>query len=124
MAVVLDTSFLVDLEHERPAALTAWRRLVESRETMFVPTPALAEYLTGVPNPDKGAEYLRGSTQFLIFGEAESLAAAALARRAYREGKFPGWNDIMIAACAKEKGDLEIVSANSNDFPFSRVREY
>lgn len=124
MAVILDTSFLVDLEHERPAAVDAWRRLVESRETMFLPSPALAEYLARLANPDKGAEYLRGATQGLVFGEAEALAAAALARRAFKDGRFPGWNDIFIAACAKEKGDLEILSSNADDFPYSRVRTY
>jgi predicted nucleic acid-binding protein len=124
MPVVLDTSFLVDLEHEVPSATAAWRRLVESGESMHLPIPVFAEYVAGARSPSVAADNLLGAAHLMLMGVAEARAAAALARRAREGGKFPGWNDIFIAACAKEHGDLEIVTGNPAHFPFSRVRTY
>lgn len=124
LPIVVDTSFLIDVDRGQKGAMTAWRSIVESGESLFLPVPVFVEFVAGTRNPEIAANHLRGAAHLLIMGEAEAVAAAAIARRALKDGKFPGWMDILIAACAKERGDLEIITANPEHFPYSRVRGY
>lgn len=124
MAVVLDTSFLVDLSRRRPDAVAHLERLAAQHETLLVPTVVAAEYLAGSRDPASDLEALRSAAHVLDFTLEDARAAAALAREALERGSFPGWIDALIAGFAASRGGLPLVTADTRHFPGTQVQPY
>jgi predicted nucleic acid-binding protein len=124
MSVVLDTTFLVDLTRGEPAAHAALDELLSSGETLLVPSIVLVEYLAGSSRRDAAAERVRGAADVLPFTEEDALEAARLAAEAFREGRFPGWTDVMIGGFALNRGASAILTRNARHFPEGLARTY
>lgn len=124
MPVVADTSFLIDLVGRERDAMELAEELAEQGLTIVVPTVVLAEYAVGFANPEAAARELAAGAEIVPFSVGHALTAAALGRRLAAEGKFPGWNDLFIAAVAADLGGLRIVTRNPKHFPLSETMAY
>lgn len=117
MAVVVDTSFLIDVADGHLAAQDLVDRFAEDHELILIPTVVVAEYLAGSSAPEEDVEKLRAAGEILDLTARDAEAAGALAREAIDEGAFPGWSDILIAGVARSRGDVPVVTANAEHFP-------
>lgn len=124
MAVVVDTSFLVDVADQDEAARDLADRFSAAHELLIIPTVVVAEYLTGSSNPEEDLDKLRGAGDIVELVTADARKAAQLARRTLEEGVFPGWSDVLIAGVAANRGDLPIVTGNADHFPASETVTY
>lgn len=124
MTVVLDTTFLVDLEREVAGARDLFEEFVERGERFVVPTVVAAEYLGGSRDPEADRERLEASVSVLDFTLDDALAAAAVGRETLARGDFPGWTDALIAGFARNRGDLPVVTANPEHFPLTETVDW
>lgn len=123
MAVVADTTFLIDLSRGDEGAHALLDRLVEAGEAILVPTIVLAQYLGGDP-PAGDIALVRQATEVLPFTESDAEAAGRVAAEAFLRGEYAGWSDTMIAGFARSRGDLAIATRNARHFPPGRVQTY
>jgi predicted nucleic acid-binding protein len=124
VAVILDTSFLIDHERGNPRADDLLASLADQEEPLLIPSVVAVEYLAGVRNVSDSQELLRQAGEILDFTFADAAATAELVRKYVKQGRFPGILDAMIAGLAKSRGDLRIVTANPKHFPESRTIGY
>lgn len=122
MPVVLDTAFLIDLARGDAAARETLRALADEREQLLVPTVVLAEYLAGGADARAALDLLRAAAELTPFTADDAVAAGEIAHEAHQAGRFPGWADVMIAASARTRGDLAVVTRNGRRF--ARTRAY
>ncbi len=116
--VVLDASFLIDLEHGHDGALAAFHAMVEDQMPMRIPAQAAAEYIAGFEDPVANLNDLEQTYEVVAQDRARILETARLARASISTGDFPGWTDVQIAASAV-LGNEPIATADSGDFtPF------
>lgn len=113
--MILDASFLLDLERGVDGALAALHTMVEAREPMRVPAQAASEYIAGTEDPVANLNDLEQSYIVLDHGRAHIVETAQLAARSMAEGTFPGWTDAQIAAVAVLAGE-EIVTGDPRHF--------
>lgn len=113
--MILDASFLIDLERGVDGALAALHTIVEDREPMRVPAQAASEYITGTEDPVANLNDLEQSYTILDHGRAHILETAQVAARGISEGTFPGWADAQIAAAAVLFGE-EILTSDPRHF--------
>ncbi len=124
MTVVLDTSFLSDVRAGDAEADRLLDRLVREGEPALVPSVVVAEYLAGSRDPEADLAALDRAAALEDLRVEDASIAAALARRMFRGGRFPGWIDTLVAGFAKARGDLTVVTKNVRHFPESRTRSY
>ncbi len=124
MTVVLDTSFLSDVRAGDEEADRLLDRLVREGEPALVPSVVVAEYLAGSRDPEADLAALDRAAALEDLRVEDASIAAALARRMFRGGRFPGWIDTLVAGFAKARGDLTVVTKNVRHFPESRTRSY
>ena len=117
MTVVIDSAFLADVRSGAPKAIRLLDQLIADRETAIVPSVVAAEYLTGSRDPDADVAALEAAAVLLDYQLDDAQAASDIARRAFLQGRFPGWMDVMIGGFAKARGDLRIVTRNARHFP-------
>lgn len=124
MAVVADTSFLIDLGRGDVAALDLLDRFAQEGQLVVIPTPVVAEYLAGARDPDLDLERLERAGEILPLTIQDAQEAGRVARAAFEAGRFPGWMDALIAGFASRRGDLPVVTANSAHFEGSETITY
>lgn len=124
MAVVVDTSFLIDYDAGDADAEKMLETLVEEGEALIIPTIVAAEFLTGMRDPEKALAGLANAGDVQDFSPSDAVATARVARRLFERGVFPGWTHAMIAGVAKARGDLPILTGNPKHFPESRTVTY
>lgn len=125
-AVLLDSSFLIDLEREVSAGVAgpamAWLRRNRGvgQRALLVSCIAAAEFLEGCDNPQRGMEFIcRYIPQSIGFQHATKCAE--LQRRARRRGRRFGENDAWQLAFA-ERAHASIVGRDRNAFRHLRHR--
>jgi predicted nucleic acid-binding protein len=111
---VLDATFLIDLERD-PGRLQDLVRTLVADEDLVVPAQAAIEFACGTSDPAETLRKLREGFSFLPLDGEIALEAARLAKEASRDGVFPGWPDIQIAATARHLG-MAILSRNARHF--------
>lgn len=115
---VLDTTFLVDLQHGEDAAQAALHVLADQPERHLVPAQAAVEYLTGMDDTVAGLNDIQRSFELAPFVSEHVLEAARIAEDTLNEGDFPGWADLQVGATAVLTGS-ELVTADPEAFvPF------
>ncbi len=124
MTVVLDASFLSDVRRGDGGAQRLLDRLVNDGEAALVPSVVVAEYLAGSRDPEADLAALDRAATLEDVRVGDAPGAAALARRMFRQGRFPGWIDVLVAGFAKARGDLPVVTKNVRHFPESRTLTY
>lgn len=124
MTVVLDSSFLSDVRRGDVGAVALLQRLVQDGEGALIPSVVVAEYLAGSRDPAADLAALDRAATLDDFRVGDSQAAAAIARRLFLEGRFPGWIDTFVAGFAKSRGDLRIVTKNIRHFRGSPTVSY
>ena len=124
MTVVLDSSFLSDVRQGNDGAVELLERLVRGGEGALVPSVVVAEYLAGSRDPQADLATLDRAAVLDDFRVSDAQVAAALARRLFLKGPFPGWIDAFVAGFAKARGDLRIVTKNARHFPESPILSY
>ena len=107
---VLDSSFLIDLQHGVPEARRAAAALAGRR---VVPFQAALEFIAGFDDPVLALHALRSAFLVVMPGEAHLLEGAQVRRRA--RPKRVGWGDVQVATQAILDGDV-VVTANPGDF--------
>ena len=124
MTVVLDASFLSDVRAGDEGAGQLLDRLVREEEAALIPSVVIAEYLAGSRDPEADLAALDRAATLDDLRVGDARVAAALARRMFRQGRFPGWIDVLVAGFAKARGNLPVVTKNARHFPESRARGY
>lgn len=124
MAVVLDTSFLVDLERKRARAAALLDELVEEDHALLIPSVVVAEYVAGSRSPTTAVRRLHEAGDVQPFAVEDALVAGIIAADLFAKRAFPGWTDVLIAGFARARGELAIVTGNARNFPASPVRTY
>jgi len=124
VTVVLDSSFLSDIRRGHAGAVDLLERLVQDGEGALVPSVVVAEYLAGSRDPQADLATLDRAAILDDFRMSDARAAAALARRLFLRGIFPGWIDAFVAGFAKARGDLRVVTRNVRHFPESPTLNY
>lgn len=124
MTVVLDSTFLADVRNGDPGALRLLAELTAEDEAAVVPSVVVAEYLAGSRDPDGDLATLERAAALEDLRVGDAREAAALARRTFEAGRFPGWIDVLVAGFAKARGNLPIVTRNARHFPEGRTRTY
>lgn len=112
---VLDTSFLVDLEKRRPAALEAYEAMLAEGDPLLVPAEVALEFATGLQDEVAALHHIEGAFVLVPFGRVQILEAAKLARATLRAGRFPGWADVQVASLAVLESTY-VVSSNKRHF--------
>lgn len=113
--VVLDASFLIDLERGLAAATAAMEAMVERGDPMRVPAQAAAEYIAGFDDTVANLRDLERSYIVVGYDRTHILGTARTAREAIAAGTFPGWTDAQIAATALLSGE-PIATGNPDHF--------
>lgn len=113
--MILDVSFLIDLEKGSDPALAALHWMAEEQEPIRVPAPAATEYIAGFADPVANLHDLERSYELLETDRAQILEGARLAREAFASGSFPGWMDLQIGAAAVLY-DEEVATGNPDHF--------
>lgn len=103
--VVLDASFLIDLDRGLEAATAAMEAMVDSGDPMRVPAQAAAEYLAGFDDPVANLRDLEQSYVVVGYDRTHILETARTARESIAAGTFPGWTDAQVAATAVLSGE-------------------
>lgn len=124
MAVVVDTSFLIDIARGVDGARDLADRFAAEHEPLLIPTVVVAEYLAGSSDPDSDLDNLRGAGEIVELRTSDARSAAEIARRTLQEGTFPGWGDTLIAGVAENRGGLAIVTGNADHFPATETVTY
>lgn len=116
MAVILDTSFLIDVERKDPGALRVLKTLAALPEPLLVPTIVLAQFLVGAKDKEQALERITRHAEIIDLDIADALATSDLARELNRKGIFPGWSDTLIGGSAKARGNIPVVTRNLKGF--------
>lgn len=99
---ILDTTALIDAEHEDPAALQLLQRFRTSGEVLRVTAASWMEYLSSLPEGQRtdAIGRLLGSVTFEAMTRELAGSCAALQHALYSRGLRLGWHDVHIAATA------------------------
>ena len=124
MSVVLDNSFLSDVRRGDEGAHRLLERFIRDGEAAIVPSVVVAEYLAGSRDPEADFATLDRSAVLEDLRVGDARVAAALARKMFERGRFPGWIDALVAGFAKARGDLPVVTKNVRHFPENRTLGY
>ena len=112
---VLDTSFLIDVQHQAPTAQDALRHLRENGDALLVPAQAAIEFLHGFEDQVRALHRLEESFRLVELDRETILETAFLSRQARRNGFPPQWEDAQIAAVASLE-QTYVVTANPRHF--------
>jgi predicted nucleic acid-binding protein len=130
-AIALDTTFLIDLQHDRLARRKATGALEflgsHPDAELLLPVVALGEYLQGFEDPaSPQATRFVGRLDVLEVTTEVARAYASTTRQLRLEGKLIGGNDLWIGCTAREAG-LPILTRDVEHFsriPSLRIVEY
>jgi len=112
---ILDSTFLIDLDRNVPAATNLLGNLLQWGRPLRIPSVVLMEVAAGAKDPAKAAADLRGAFLVHPFDEALAEEGARQASHLLRRGRFPGWTDIVIAVTALQLGE-ELVTRDERHF--------
>lgn len=107
--VLLDSSFLIDLERELTAGVAgpamAWLRAQRGQadRALVVSPISIAEFLEGFADERKGLVFVERFPAQTV-GQRQARCCAEVQRRARRRGRRFGENDAWQIACAKTAG--------------------
>lgn len=113
--VVLDASFLIDLERDHAGAVDRLREYRRTGERLILPAMAASQYIVGSSNPLVAWRRLHDAFEIMPMGRDEVMETARLGRLAKERGLRPHWADLCIAASASLHGTY-VVTANPTDF--------
>lgn len=110
---VLDSSFLIDLQRSRPAAVAALQPVAHLPLT--IPMVVAKEFMAGFEEPLAVLRLLQ--QEYRVAPESPELAVAAsrLYRRLHKAGARVPWHDVTIAAQA-ELETTYVITADARDF--------
>ena len=118
--VLLDSSFLIDLEHEVNSGTAgpamAWLRKIRglNQRALIVSCVSVAEFLEGCPDANKGMQFICHYIPQSI-GFQHAIKCAEVQRRARKKGKRFGENDAWQIAFA-DRASASIVARDRNAF--------
>lgn len=118
--LVLDTTFLIDLQNDRRGRGEKRGALAFLREhqevELLLPVVVLGEYLEGFEDPD-GDEAKALPSVLTILEVTDDVARlyAKVTRHLRRKGQLIGTNDLWIG-CIARAAELPIVTRNTKDF--------
>jgi predicted nucleic acid-binding protein len=122
MKHLLDTSFLIDYLFDLPEAVSAFGRLFESPEPMFITEIAVAELAVGVPDGELASlRALIEPLEFVQPGPETALRAGQWRRDSRSAGATLSLADALIAAAAFDL-DAAVLTRNVRDFSLTPVR--
>lgn len=98
--MILDASFLIDLERGIDAAQAALDAMVAARLPMRGPAQAASEFLSGYEDQVANLHDLERSLELIEHDRAHLIETARLARATLAAGTFPGCTDVQVAAAA------------------------
>lgn len=118
--VVLDSTFLIDLQRGRRGAAETLEDLLRAGHALRVPAAAWVEYLSAFPEPGLGPAMraLEARATFVAFDRGVAEAAAALQHDLSARGRPLAPHDLQVAATALRLDEPLV----SNDRAFRRVR--
>ncbi len=118
---ILDTSFLIDVSYSIKAALEKIDYIKSRGETIYISTPALYEFLSGIENSeniqnkqDKAIELLNGQI-ILPFDEESAQIGAKIWSELSKKGELIDDVDIMIASVAIKYNEI-LITRNVKHF--------
>lgn len=116
---VLDSTFLIDLEEERPRALATFDKLVADAHALRIPAAVWTEYLSAMPPSERAtaARTLERSATFVPYDRDLADVAARVQHDLATRGREMAWHDLQVAATALHYGEPVV----SNDRAFKRV---
>ncbi len=124
MALVVDTSFLVDVNRGHDGAVDALDEASADGELLILPTVVVAEYLTGSTDPPRALEMLRAAGEIVELTIRDAVEAGTISRKTRADGRFPGWSDVLIGGTARNRGDVPVLTGNPEHFPENETRTY
>ena len=118
--MILETSFLIDLMKGRSEAVTLADEIDRSRESVYLPAPALFELWLGAGRSARGREEIRKietlieSFDVLVLTDEDAREAGLLQARLSKAGRTMGTIDVLLAGMARRRG--EILVTGDRDF--------
>lgn len=116
---VVDTDFLIAVDHEHRAAMRMADDMRRSPQVVFIPAAVWMEYLVGRSLKDRAAT-VTGLGQAAVlhgFGRAEADEGIRIYDALEAMGQPLAWHDLQVAATARSLGEPLV----SNDQAFRRV---
>lgn len=121
--MILDTCVLVDAARGDAGAIGLLEGLRERREGATLPAIVVAEYLAGSRDAPRDLATLRSIGAMVPLDEPAAVEAGRIAREALARGRFPGWNDCLIAAVAAVR-DEAIATRNGRHYAGAETVTY
>ncbi len=119
--ICLDTTFLIDLLRDLPAAVEKARELKDTKSDLSTTSiNAFEAYIGAIrsANPKRIAtlEALLGELRILLLGKAEAETSASIMVDLMKSGKPIEMRDALIAGCMLRNSYRSIVTRNAEDF--------
>ena len=122
MAILLDTTVLIDLLRGRPRAVVGFERLAEAGERPFTCAVNVEELYRGLRHEEEeGAERLVGGLRIAPLGRSEGALAGQGRRDHAAVGVTLSQADCLIAAAAVGVG-ARLATGNPQRFPMPELR--
>jgi predicted nucleic acid-binding protein len=122
VAILLDTSVLIDLLRGRPRTVVAFERLAEAGERPFTCAVNVEELYRGLRNEEEQtADELIGGLRIAPLGRAEGALAGRWRRDHAAVGVSLSQADCLIAAGAVGVG-ARLATGNPRHFPMPELR--
>ena len=122
VAILLDTTVLIDLLRGRSRAVVAFERLAEAGERPFTCAMNIEELYRGLRNEEEqSAEKLVGGLQIAPLGRSEGALAGQWRRAHAAVGVTLSQADCLIAAAAAGVG-ARLATGNPRHFPMPELR--
>ncbi|MEK6851485.1 MAG: PIN domain-containing protein [Candidatus Thermoplasmatota archaeon] len=122
--ITVDSTFVIDVIRNDPAALSMSEDLVRRRETKFLTTPVIYEITSGLlytRSRSEAAAFRAIASRFAVlpFDEPSAVRAADIRAELIRLGRVKGHVDVMIAGIAAEGGHTLV----TRDRDFRQISE-
>lgn len=122
VAILLDTTVLIDLLRGRPRAVVAFERLAEAGERPFTCAVNVEELYRGLRNEEEpSADKLVGGLRIAPLGRSEGALAAQWRRDHAAVGVTLRQADCLIAAATVAVG-ARLATGNPRHFPMPGLR--
>lgn len=122
VAILLDTTVLIDLLRGRPGAIAGLESLARARERPFTCAVNLEELYRGLrPSEEDAAARLAGGLRLAPLGRAEGALAGSWRREHAARGETLSQADCLVAAAAVGVR-ARLATGNPRHFPMPDVR--